>query len=66
MTGTLIGAIVAVLVAAGIAAGLWRLWRTRLQFCPHCGWIVKRVEHGWLRCPRCHKQYARHARLRPH
>ena len=58
---------VATLVVVGAAAvGAWLLWRTRLQLCPHCGWIVRRVQRGWLRCPRCHKQYARHARLKPH
>jgi hypothetical protein len=60
-------AIVATVVVVGaLAVAVGLLWRTRLQFCPHCGWIVRRVQRGWLRCPRCHKQYARHARLRPH
>lgn len=56
----------AAIAVALIGMGFWYLWRTRLQLCPHCGWIVARVQHGWRRCPRCHKQYARHARLRPH
>jgi len=55
---------IALLVAGAVAAGIWLLWRTWLQLCPHCGWIVRRVEHGWLRCTRCHKQYARHGRLK--
>ncbi|HEV8674856.1 MAG TPA: hypothetical protein VGX21_12485 [Methylomirabilota bacterium] len=59
-------AVVVALLVAAVAAGVWFLWRTRLQLCPHCGWIVRRVRRGWLRCPRCHKQYARHAKLRPH
>ena len=58
--------IVAALLVVAMAAGVWFLWRTRLQLCPHCGWIVRRVQRGWLRCPRCKKQYARHGRLRPH
>jgi NADH pyrophosphatase NudC (nudix superfamily) len=58
--------IVAALLGLLLAAGLWIAWRRYLQLCPHCGWIVRRVQQGWLRCPRCHKQYARHARLRPH
>jgi hypothetical protein len=58
-----------VLVAAavvGLFSGLWYLLRSQFQLCPHCAWIVRRVHHGWLRCPRCHKQYARRPRLRPH
>jgi hypothetical protein len=57
--------VVALLLAAG-AAGLWIAWQRWLQLCPHCGWVVRRVHHGWLRCPRCHKQYGRHGKLRPH
>ena len=60
-----VAAIVAVLGIALVAA-IWYLWRTRLQLCPHCAWVVRRVERGWLRCPRCHKQYGRQARLRSH
>jgi hypothetical protein len=60
-----LAAIVGLLVAALVAAAVWWLGRTRLQFCPHCGWIVRRVERGWLRCPRCKKQYAR-PKLRTH
>jgi hypothetical protein len=48
------------------ATGLWYAWRRWLQVCPHCGWVVRRVHHGWLRCPRCHKQYAGRTRLRSH
>ena len=55
-------AILLVLLLVALAVGLWYTWRTWLQLCPHCAWIVRRVEHGWLRCPRCHKQYARHGR----
>ena len=66
MTGTIIVWIALVLLVAGGAAGLAYLWHTRLQLCPHCGWIVRRVHRGWLRCARCHKQYGKHARLRPH
>ena len=47
-----------------LALALWG-WRQYYQFCPHCGWIVRRVERGWLRCPRCKKQYAR-PKLRTH
>ena len=57
---------IAVGLLAGAAVGVWQAWRVWLQLCPHCGWIVRRVQHGWLRCPRCHKQYARHARMRLH
>lgn len=66
MSTTLLVAIGVTLLAAAIGLGLWYLWRTRLQLCPHCGWIVPRVQRGWLRCARCHKQYARHGRLRAH
>jgi len=63
---SLVVAIVAALLLAGVGGGLWFLWRRWLQLCPHCGWIVRQVQHAWLRCPRCHKQYGRHARLKPH
>jgi hypothetical protein len=59
-------AIGAALLLGGVAAGLWMVWQRWLQFCPHCAWVVRRVHHGWLRCSRCHKQYGRHAKLRPH
>ena len=59
-------AIAAALVLAGLTAALWVVWRRWLQFCPHCGWPVRRVHHAWRRCTRCHKQYGRHGRLRPH
>ncbi len=59
-------AIGAALLLGGAAAGLWWVWRRWLQLCPHCAWVVRRVQHGWLRCSRCHKQYGRHARLRSH
>lgn len=49
---------IAAVVAGGLAA------RRALQFCPHCGWIVRRVRKGWLRCPRCKRQYAKTARVR--
>lgn len=55
--------VVLVLVLGGV--GGWTIGRRVLQLCPHCGWIVKRVRTGWLRCPRCKKQYGRHARARP-
>lgn len=58
-------AIVAALVAVVLAGGLWYAWHAWLQLCPHCGWIVRQVRRGWLRCPRCHKQYAR-PRLKVH
>lgn len=54
-------ALVLILALAGLAAGVWA-WRAWLQLCPHCAWVVRRVEHGWLRCPRCHKQYGRKTR----
>lgn len=59
-------AVVAALAALAVAAALFYLFRVRLQLCPHCGWVVRRIEHGWARCPRCHRQYARHTKLRPH
>ncbi|MBI4589337.1 MAG: hypothetical protein HY725_10900 [Candidatus Rokubacteria bacterium] len=55
--------IVAALLLAGL--GGWRVGRRALQLCPHCGWVVRRVRSGWLRCPRCHRQYGRHAKVRP-
>lgn len=58
-------AIVLVLLVVAVSVGLWYVWRRWLQLCPHCAWIVSRVEHGWLRCPRCHKQYGRHGRHHP-
>jgi hypothetical protein len=58
MTGGIV-AVAVLLLAGAVAAGLWLVWVTWLQLCPHCGWIVRRVEHGWLRCLRCHKQYGR-------
>ena len=58
-------ALVVLLVLALGSAGGWLVGRRVLQFCPHCSWIVKRVRTGWLRCPRCHKQYGRHTRVRP-
>ena len=59
-------AIVALVLLAGTTAGLWYAWRRWLQACPHCGWVVRRVHHGWLSCPRCHKQYADRIRPRSH
>jgi hypothetical protein len=59
-------AIVTIVLLAGATAGLCYAWRRWLQACPHCGWIVRRVHHGWLRCPRCHRQYAGRPRLRSH
>lgn len=50
-------------LAAIVAGGIWA--RRELQFCPHCAWIVRRVKKGWLRCPRCKKQYGKPARVRP-
>ena len=55
--------VVLALVLAGL--GGWRVARQALQFCPHCGWIVRRVRTGWLRCPRCHRQYVRQHKVRP-
>lgn len=60
MSGSTIVAVLVALLVVGAGAGVWYLFRTRLQLCPHCVWIVPRVHHGWLRCPRCHKQYGRH------
>ena len=62
---SLVVAIVAALLLAGVGGGLWFLWRRWLQLCPHCGWIVRRVRTGWLRCRRCHRQYSRHAKIHP-
>lgn len=47
-----------------VGAGLWILGRRALQLCPHCGWFVRRVRTGWLRCPRCRKQYGRALKIR--
>ncbi len=58
-----VGLVVFLILALGSVAG-WVVGRRVLQLCPHCGWIVKRVRTGWLRCPRCHKQYGRHPRVR--
>jgi hypothetical protein len=58
--------IVTLVLLAGATAGLWFAWRRWLQACPHCGWVVRRVHHGWLRCPRCHKQYTGRTRLGSH
>jgi len=55
--------IVAALLLVGL--GGWRVGRRTLQLCPHCGWIVRRVRSGWLRCPRCHRQYSRPHKVRP-
>lgn len=57
------GIVITALVVAGavLLAYAWRMW---LQLCPHCAWVVRRVDHGWRRCARCRKQYGRHARLR--
>lgn len=53
-----------VLALAGLGFGVWSVGRRRLQFCPHCSWIVRRVRTGWLRCPRCRKQYGRTLKAR--
>jgi hypothetical protein len=63
MTGGIV-AVAALLLAGAVAVGLWLVWGKWLQLCPHCGWIVRRVEHGHLRCQRCHKQYGHHGRLK--
>jgi len=55
--------VVLALLLAGL--GGWRVARQALQFCPHGGWIVRRVRTGGLRCPRCHRQYSRHAKMHP-
>lgn len=65
MTSAVLAGLLA-FAALAVAAGLFYLFRVRLQLCPHCSWVVKRVQHGWARCPRCHKQYARRTKLRPH
>jgi hypothetical protein len=49
-----------VAVVALVAWGGWQLY----QFCPHCGALTRRVQHGWLRCRRCGRQYRRGLRLR--
>jgi hypothetical protein len=51
------------LALAGL--GAWAVGRRAFQLCPHCAWIVRRVRSGWLRCPRCHKQYGRPHKVRP-
>lgn len=50
-------------LAAIVAGGIWA--RRELQLCPHCAWVVRRVKKGWLRCPRCKKQYGKPVRVRP-
>jgi hypothetical protein len=62
MTATVVVWLVVLLGLAALAVALAHLWRTRLQLCPHCGWIVRRVDRGWLRCVRCRKQYGKHPR----
>ncbi|MBI2460386.1 MAG: hypothetical protein HYV61_02470 [Candidatus Rokubacteria bacterium] len=52
-----------VVLAALVVGGFWA--RRELQLCPHCAWVVRRVKKGWLRCPRCKKQYGKPARVRP-
>jgi hypothetical protein len=37
-------AIVTLVLLAGATAGLWYAWRRWLQACPHCGWVVRRVQ----------------------
>jgi tRNA(Ile2) C34 agmatinyltransferase TiaS len=66
VTGTIVAWVAVVLVVAGAVAGLAYLWQSRLQLCPHCGWIVRQVRKGWLRCTRCHKQYGKHHTRRLH
>jgi hypothetical protein len=61
---SVVGLVVFLVLVLGSVAG-WAAGRRVLQLCPHCGWIVKRVRTGWLRCPRCHKQYGHHTRVRP-
>lgn len=51
-------AILLVVLILGLGTAGLLIGRHALQFCPHCGWVVRRVAHGWRRCPRCHKQYA--------
>lgn len=53
-----------VLALALLGFAIWVVGRQALQLCPHCGWIVRRVRTGWLRCPRCRKQYGRTLKLR--
>jgi len=65
MSSWFVVAVVVALLVAAAGAWAWYRFGATLQLCPHCVWIVRRVQHGWLRCPRCHKQYARHARRRP-
>jgi hypothetical protein len=48
-------AIVTLMLLVGAPAGLWYAWRRWLQACPHCGGVVRRLNYGWLRCPRCHR-----------
>ncbi len=47
-------------IAALVAVALVLVVLRRLfQRCPHCRGVVRRARHGWLRCPRCHRQYHR-------
>jgi hypothetical protein len=46
---------IAAAAAVALAFGLWALWR--YQRCPHCRRFVRRARGGWLRCPRCGRQY---------
>lgn len=66
MLPALLTGLIALLVLAALAASGWYVWRAWLQLCPHCGWVVRRVQRGWLRCPRCHRQYARAPKLKTH
>lgn len=47
-------------IALALVAALALVWlRRAYQPCPHCRRFVRRARRGWLRCPRCGRQYHR-------
>jgi hypothetical protein len=60
-----LGGLLVFLALALVGFSVWIVGRRALQFCPHCGWIVRRVQTGWRRCPRCRRQYGRGLKVRP-
>ena len=58
------GPVLILVVLLAIGWGGWVVFRRALQLCPHCGWVVRKVRTGWLRCPRCRKQYGRTLKVR--
>jgi ribosomal protein L37AE/L43A len=54
--------VVAAAAVLAVVAGFYG-WQ-KYQLCPHCGRVVRRVFHGWLRCSHCGRQYRKGLRLR--